>query len=283
MRYTLILLTFSLISGPVLAKSTKKEKGSESGSCKDITCSNHGKCVVKGGEPVCACFEGYAPDSTAGLSCLPLASSGASAAASGTSEVEEEVEEEEPSKPQPSMACSLSGLGELESSEFTFCNSLGGSDAKLLVLGLVPASACGEESIMDEIEPLGKKTRKLDGYAVGAIVTGALALGGWVTVASLGSATQEKRADFDRCMESGCDELDELADEGDRFRNTNNYAIIPLTAVLSAASLALGLTAALLPKNKRKDKARASTKSFVIGMGPADDGSGFTLSLSGLF
>jgi hypothetical protein len=28
--------------------------------------------VIKGGEPMCACHEGYAPDQTTGLSCLPL-------------------------------------------------------------------------------------------------------------------------------------------------------------------------------------------------------------------
>ena len=282
MKKILLIVVFFLIYDPVLARSAKKDKAPESGACKGITCSSHGKCVVKSGEPVCACYEGYAPDTTAGLSCIPLTSSGAWAA---ISEPPEEEDDDESSKPLPGLACSLSGLGELESSEFTFCNSLGGSDAKLLVLGVVPASSCGEESIMDDIEPLQKKTSKLDGYGIGAIVTGALALGSWVTVASLGSATKEKRDDFDRCRDSGCPELDDLADEGDRYRNTNNYAMIPLAAVLSAASLALGLASALLPKNKSKDTARAlSPKSLTIGMGPAQDGgSGFTFSLSGLF
>jgi len=39
--------------------------------CAGVTCSNHGTCVVKSGEPMCACHEGYAPDPTTGLSCLP--------------------------------------------------------------------------------------------------------------------------------------------------------------------------------------------------------------------
>ncbi|MFC1482612.1 hypothetical protein ACFL51_02280 [Myxococcota bacterium] len=48
-----------------------------------MTCSDHGTCVVKGGEPVCACHGGYAPDSRTGLSCLPI--SAASTAQPSTS------------------------------------------------------------------------------------------------------------------------------------------------------------------------------------------------------
>lgn len=50
-------------SGSVWAQDT--------GSCEDVSCAGHGKCVVKGGEPVCACDEGYQADSV-GLSCVPL-------------------------------------------------------------------------------------------------------------------------------------------------------------------------------------------------------------------
>jgi len=39
--------------------------------CEKVTCSNHGDCIVKGDEPVCACHEGYIPDATTGLSCQP--------------------------------------------------------------------------------------------------------------------------------------------------------------------------------------------------------------------
>ncbi len=42
-------------------------------ACTGLTCSNHGTCVVKAGEPVCACDDGYVPDTTTGLSCQPVA------------------------------------------------------------------------------------------------------------------------------------------------------------------------------------------------------------------
>lgn len=42
-------------------------------SCAGLTCSSHGTCVVKAGEPVCACNDGYTPDTTTGLSCQPVA------------------------------------------------------------------------------------------------------------------------------------------------------------------------------------------------------------------
>jgi EGF-like domain len=42
--------------------------------CRNVGCSNHGICVSKAGSPVCSCDEGYAPDSSTGLSCLPLPS-----------------------------------------------------------------------------------------------------------------------------------------------------------------------------------------------------------------
>ena len=35
--------------------------------CSEISCSNHGTCVIAAGEPTCACNEGYRPD---GLNCL---------------------------------------------------------------------------------------------------------------------------------------------------------------------------------------------------------------------
>ena len=40
-----------------------------SNPCADVSCAGHGKCVVKGGEPMCACDNGYVPDATTGLSC----------------------------------------------------------------------------------------------------------------------------------------------------------------------------------------------------------------------
>ena len=47
----------------------------ETDICDKITCGNHGDCIVKtDGNPVCACHEGYSPDATTGLSCLPISS-----------------------------------------------------------------------------------------------------------------------------------------------------------------------------------------------------------------
>jgi hypothetical protein len=43
--------------------------------CAKVTCGNHGNCIVKtDGNPVCACHEGYSPDASTGLSCLPVSS-----------------------------------------------------------------------------------------------------------------------------------------------------------------------------------------------------------------
>jgi hypothetical protein len=44
-------------------------KSSDS-SCADVTCSNHGNCVLLNGQPSCACDDGYAADSVNGLSCI---------------------------------------------------------------------------------------------------------------------------------------------------------------------------------------------------------------------
>jgi hypothetical protein len=41
--------------------------------CDGIACSGHGKCVEIGGNPVCACSDGYMADQRTGLSCIPLA------------------------------------------------------------------------------------------------------------------------------------------------------------------------------------------------------------------
>jgi hypothetical protein len=39
--------------------------------CSLINCSGHGLCIEQDGKPMCACNEGYTPDSVNGLSCLP--------------------------------------------------------------------------------------------------------------------------------------------------------------------------------------------------------------------
>lgn len=44
-------------------------KKAQTGVCADIDCSGHGTCIVKKGQPYCACFEGYQPDEYS-LNCI---------------------------------------------------------------------------------------------------------------------------------------------------------------------------------------------------------------------
>ena len=39
-------------------------------SCRRVRCSGHGLCVIRDGEPVCACDDGYVVDQRTGLSCI---------------------------------------------------------------------------------------------------------------------------------------------------------------------------------------------------------------------
>jgi len=54
---------------------------SQDDPCAKVTCSGHGTCLLKAGEPVCACNENYVPDLTTGLSCLPIQPAAAPAGA----------------------------------------------------------------------------------------------------------------------------------------------------------------------------------------------------------
>ena len=38
--------------------------------CEGVTCAGHGRCAVKGGDPACACDDGYVADPTTGLTCV---------------------------------------------------------------------------------------------------------------------------------------------------------------------------------------------------------------------
>ncbi len=51
--------------------------------CETVTCSNHGVCVMKNDNPVCACDEGFIADPTTGLACNPVATTTAEAAPKG--------------------------------------------------------------------------------------------------------------------------------------------------------------------------------------------------------
>ena len=39
--------------------------------CEAVSCGGRGACVMKNGEPTCACYPGFIPDSINGLTCLP--------------------------------------------------------------------------------------------------------------------------------------------------------------------------------------------------------------------
>ena len=46
--------------------------------CEQISCSGHGNCIMRDKKPLCACHEGYQPDSAEGLNCVPIEESQAS-------------------------------------------------------------------------------------------------------------------------------------------------------------------------------------------------------------
>ncbi len=58
-----------LLSGFLIVTLSGKVAAQESDPCEKVSCSNHGDCIIKGGDPVCACHEGDTPDETTGLSC----------------------------------------------------------------------------------------------------------------------------------------------------------------------------------------------------------------------
>jgi hypothetical protein len=55
----------------LLVLATPAEAVAQDDPCEGVSCSNHGTCVTKGGDPACACDEGFIPDPTTGLSCQP--------------------------------------------------------------------------------------------------------------------------------------------------------------------------------------------------------------------
>jgi len=57
----------------LLALAAPAEAVAQDDPCAGVSCSNHGTCVTKGGDPACACDEGFIPDQTTGLSCQPAA------------------------------------------------------------------------------------------------------------------------------------------------------------------------------------------------------------------
>ncbi len=68
MRSVIIGLFIGLFTGTLSTSVIAQDAD----PCEKVTCSNHGNCIVKGGEPVCACDEGFIPDTTTGMSCQPV-------------------------------------------------------------------------------------------------------------------------------------------------------------------------------------------------------------------
>jgi len=70
--------------------------------CAKVTCGNHGNCIVKtDGNPVCACHEGYSPDASTGLSCLPISSPKAASEAKPVAKPATKQEPKAKQEPQP--------------------------------------------------------------------------------------------------------------------------------------------------------------------------------------
>ncbi len=57
---------------PPKEESPKATGEKSSDPCAVVTCANHGTCVVKEGDPICACDDGYEADPATGLSCRPI-------------------------------------------------------------------------------------------------------------------------------------------------------------------------------------------------------------------
>ena len=60
--FVVVAMLFVLVACPLYSSAGGNP-------CKGVTCAGHGTCVVKGGDPMCACHEGFAPDAVTGLSC----------------------------------------------------------------------------------------------------------------------------------------------------------------------------------------------------------------------
>jgi hypothetical protein len=99
MKYVFPLL---LCVGVLL--QTGRAAAGDTNICAKVSCGNHGNCIVKtDGNPVCACHEGYSPDSSTGLSCLPVSSSNAANAATAAAK----PKQKQIPPPPPGQQCSV--------------------------------------------------------------------------------------------------------------------------------------------------------------------------------
>ncbi|MBN2342621.1 MAG: hypothetical protein JXX29_19680 [Deltaproteobacteria bacterium] len=64
-------LSTPLVPQVVTPESVADTAARKATLCEGVTCSNHGRCVVKGGAPVCSCDVGLLPDAETGLHCIP--------------------------------------------------------------------------------------------------------------------------------------------------------------------------------------------------------------------
>lgn len=173
--------------------------------------------------------------------------------------------------------------------------SLAGGDSKVLDVTLIkkggkaPVEDTGGEKGDEkegEKEPAPKEKKKLSGLAIGAIVTGGLALGAWGGAAGAGVVSKNTENDYnDKDCQSLSDnkECDDLKDKGELSRNVFNYAMLPLAAVLSATSIVLGVVTIV---KQQKEKKIESNRLRILNVGlskPSGDSSGMMLSVSGEF
>ncbi len=92
--------------------TTNRAAAEDTDICAKVTCGNHGDCIVKtDGNPVCACHEGYSPDASTGLSCLPVSSAKAADAAQPVAKPKPKAEAKPEPKPipppPPNQQCSV--------------------------------------------------------------------------------------------------------------------------------------------------------------------------------
>ena len=184
--------------------------------------------------------------------------------------------------------------------------SLAGGDSKMLDVTLIKKSAetggktigegegegkegKGEGETAGKVDTGKKGGKKLSGIAIGAIVTGVVALGAWGGVIGVGVKVQDLKSQYDECYAdtAACRQtptLNQLRDDGDKYRNVLNYAMIPIAAVLTVTSVSLGVVAIVKKKKQKAQDASLSLLPFTLGVAqPSGDPSGMMLTLSGQF
>jgi hypothetical protein len=77
MRYNLCLFNSLLVGFGIISNaSCSLVDPPQPDACANVSCSNHGNCVIFQDQPTCACDDGFVADSVNGLSCVSTGSSG---------------------------------------------------------------------------------------------------------------------------------------------------------------------------------------------------------------